>query len=76
MGLFIWPKLGVLAVFHHLPNTRKSLVEVVFRQLFILISSLEKEEKNVNNVHYWLTFALTRLARIRHKTSHSMYGEH
>ena len=52
MGLFIWPKLGVLAVFHHLPNTRKSLVEVVFRQLFILISSLEKEEKNVNNVHY------------------------
>ena len=52
MALFIWPNLGVLAVFHNLPNTRKSLVEVVFRQLFILISSLEKEEENVKNIHY------------------------
>lgn len=52
MGFFIWPNLGVLTVFHKLPNTRKSLVEVVFRQLFILIDSLEKEEENVKNIPY------------------------
>ena len=52
MGFLIWPNLGVLTVFHNLPNTRKSLVEVVFRQLFILIDSLEKEEENVKNIPY------------------------